>query len=110
MEMEYEQDLEKLEGNVGRLLGNLESAQTEKQKMKDEVARLEAAKKELEIEVRRLKDEKKLILQRVSALIGSIEKWEKTAPAAADVQPATLPSGTLGKAHSDPVQGVLVGN
>jgi len=107
--MDYEQDLMKLETNVERLLNTLDTAQDDRVKLKADINRLELAKKELEDEVKRLKEEKNHIHQRVSALIASIEKWEK-AGATADVPPAKVAAASVGKAHSDPVQGVLVGN
>ena len=106
--MEYEQDLKKLETNVERLLSTLDTAQDDRVKLKGDIARLELAKKELEDEVKRLSEEKNLILQRVTALIGSIEKWEKAGSMAQETSAKVSPA-TAGK-HADPVQGVLVGN
>ena len=105
--MEYEEDLKKLEGNVEKILNSLDSAQGDKIRLQAEISRLEQEKKGIEEEVKCLKDEKKEILQRVSGLLGSIEKWEK----AAVLEAAPLSSGkVLGKEPSLPVQGVLVGN
>ena len=105
--MEYEEDLKKLEGNVEKMLNSLDSAQGDKVRLQADIARLEQDKKGLEEQVKRLKDEKKSIHQRVSGLLGSIEKWEKSAA----VEAAPLSSANvLGKGPSEPVQGVLIGN
>ena len=105
--MEYEEDLKKLECNVEKMLHNLDSVQGDKVKLQADIARLEQDKKELEDQVKCLKEEKKKIHQRVSGLLGSIEKWEKSA--ALEGGPASSAS-VLGKGHSEPVQGVLIGN
>lgn len=105
--MEYEEDLKKLEGNVEKMLQSLDSVQGDKIKLQADIARLEQDKKELEEQVKRLKDEKKNIHQRVSGLLGSIEKWEKSA---AIVTEPLSSAPVLGKGVSEPVQGVLVGN
>ena len=107
--MDYEEDIKKLEGNVERLLGSLDSAQDDRRKLRADIARLELVRKELEDEVKRLKEEKKVIHQRVSALISSIEKWEKSSPADGAHPVSTGASAPAGKGV-DPVQGVLVGN
>lgn len=105
--MEYEEDLKKLESNVEKMLSSLDSAQGDKVKLQADIARLELDKKDLEEQVKRLKEEKKNIHQRVSGLLGSIEKWEKS---------VTLELGALssangiGKEPAEPVQGVLIGN
>ncbi|MBA3002891.1 MAG: hypothetical protein FP813_03445 [Desulfurivibrio sp.] len=105
--MEYEDDLKKLESNVEKMLNSLDSAQGDKVKLHADIVRLEKDKKELEEQVKRLKDEKKSIHQRVSGLLGSIEKWEKSA--AVEIgQPSS--SSPLGKEAVEPVQGVLIGN
>lgn len=105
--MEYEEDLKKLEGNVEKMLNSLDSVQGDKIRLQADIARLEQDKKGLEEQVKRLKEEKKSIHQRVSSLLGSIEKWEKSAALVAD---PLSPSPVLGKGLSEPVQGVLVGN
>lgn len=109
--MEYEEDIKKLESNVGRLLDSLDTAQDDRRKLKAEITRLELGKKELEEEVKRLKDEKKSIHQRVSGLISSIEKWEKSSPVSNEhpVPPGVAVTGSKGPG-TEPVQGVLVGN
>lgn len=105
--MEYEEDLKKLESNVEKMLSSLESTQEDKVRLLADIARLEQDNKELEEQVKRLKDEKKSIHQRVSGLLGTIEKWEKSAP----LEPASVSStNVLGKGVSEPVQGVLIGN
>jgi chromosome segregation ATPase len=106
--MEYEEDIKKLENNVERLLGSLDTAQDDRRKLRAEISRLELGKKELEDEVKRLREEKKVIHQRVSALIASIEKWEKSSPIG-DGHPASAGVAVAGKGP-EPVQGVLVGN
>jgi len=105
--MEYEDDLKKLESNVEKMLSSLDSAQGDKVKLHADISRLEKEKKELEEQVKRLKDEKKSIHQRVSGLLGSIEKWEKSA--AVEVGNSSSPTA-LGKESVEPVQGVLIGN
>lgn len=105
--MEYEEDLKKLESNVEKMLHSLDSVQGDKIKLQADIARLEQEKKELEEQVKRLKDEKKSIHQRVSGLLGSIEKWEKSAVLESGPLSST---SALGKGHSEPVQGVLIGN
>lgn len=105
--MEYEEDLKKLESNVEKMLHNLDSVQGDKVKLQADIARLEQDKKELENQVKCLKEEKKNIHQRVSGLLGSIEKWEKTAAIGGG---PVSPASALGKGHSEPVQGVLIGN
>ena len=105
--MEYEEDLKKLESNVEKMLSSLESTQEDKVRLLADIARLEQDNKELEEQVKRLKDEKKSIHQRVSGLLGTIEKWEKSAP----LETAPVSSANaLGKGLSEPVQGVLIGN
>lgn len=105
--MEYEEDLKKLESNVEKMLNSLDSVQGDKVKLQADILRLEQDKKGLEEQIKRLKEEKKAIHQRVSGLLGSIEKWEKS---------VTFESGSLsssevlGKGISEPVQGVLIGN
>ena len=62
---------------------------------------------DLEEQVKRLTEEKKNIHQRVTGLLGSIDKWEKSAT------PETGPissTNAIGKGPSEPVQGVLIGN
>lgn len=105
--MEYEEDLKKLEGNVEKMLHSLGSAQGDRVRLQADIARLEEDKKELEEQIKRLKEEKKNIHQRVSGLLGSIEKWEKSTVLETD---PSSPANTLGKASSEPVQGVLIGN
>ena len=105
--MEYEEDLKKLESNVEKMLNSLDSAQGNKLRLQADIARLEQDKKGLEEQVKRLTDEKKNIHQRVSGLLGSIDKWEKSA--AHEAAPLS-PANTIGKGPSEPVQGVLVGN
>ena len=105
--MEYEEDLKKLESNVEKMLNNLDSVQGDKVKLQADILRLEQEKKGLEEQVKRLKEEKKNIHQRVSVLLGSIEKWEKSAGHAAD---SVSSVGALAKGGSEPVQGVLIGN
>lgn len=105
--MEYEEDLKKLEDNVEKMLSSLDSVQGEKIKLQADIARLELDKKGLEEQIKRLKDEKKSIHQRVSGLLGSIEKWEKSAAQ----ETASLSSANvIGKESSEPVQGVLIWN
>ena len=105
--MEYEEDLKKLESNVEKMLTSLDSAQDDKIKLQADIVRLEQDKKELEEQVKHLKEEKKNIHQRVSGLLGSIEKWEKSVT----VEPDSLSSAkVIGKNISEPVQGVLIGN
>lgn len=105
--MEYEEDLKKLEDNVEKMLSSLDSVQGDKIKLQADIARLELDKKGLEEQIRRLKEEKKSIHQRVSGLLGSIEKWEKSAA----LETASLSSvNVIGKESSEPVQGVLIGN
>jgi len=105
--MEYEEDLKKLEGNVEKMLHSLDSVQGDKLRLQADIVRLEQDKQELEEQVKRLKEEKKNIHQRVSGLLGSIEKWEKSAT----LEAAPLSSApVLGKGPSEPVQGVLIGN
>jgi len=105
--MEYEEDLKKLESNVERMLHSLDSVQGDKVKLQADIARLEQDKKGLEEQIKRLKDEKKSIHQRVSGLLGSIEKWEKSTA----LEGGSLSSANaLGKGPSDPIQGVLIGN
>lgn len=99
--------LKKLESNVEKMLSNLDSAQEDKIRLQADVARLEQEKKGLEEQVKCLKDEKKTIHQRVSGLLGTIEKWEK-ATKVSDT-PFSAPKAS-GKESVDPVQGVLVGN
>lgn len=105
--MEYEEDLKKLESNVEKMLNSLDSVQGDKIKLQADIARLEQDKKGLEEQVKLLKDEKKSIHQRVSGLLGSIEKWEKSA--ALEAGPLSS-APALGKGSSEPVQGVLIGN
>lgn len=105
--MEYEEDLKKLESNVERMLSSLDSAQGDKVKLQADITRLELEKKGLEEQVKRLKEEKKNIHQRVSGLLGSIEKWEKSAAFEAE---ALSSANVIGKEPSEPVQGVLIGN
>ncbi|MDG4477087.1 cell division protein ZapB [Thiovibrio frasassiensis] len=105
--MEYEEDLKKLESNVEKMLNNLDSVQGDKVRLQADIVRLEQDKKELEEQVKRLKEEKQSIHQRVSGLLGSIEKWEKAG--AIEVVPASA-ANALGKGPSQPVQGVLVGD
>ncbi len=105
--MEYEEDLKKLESNVEKMLNTLDSVQGDKIKLQADIVRLEQDKRGLEEQVKRLKDEKKNIHQRVSGLLGSIEKWEKSTT----LEAGPLSSApVLGKGPSEPVQGVLVGN
>lgn len=105
--MEYEEDLKKLESNVEKMLNSLDSTQGDNVRLQADIARLEEDKKGLEEQVKRLKEEKKSIHQRVSSLLGSIEKWEKSAA----LEAGPLSSATaLGKGPSEPVQGVLIGN
>lgn len=107
--MEYEEDLGKLEKNVERLLMSLDSAQDDRVKLKSDLVRLQQEKKDLEEEVQKLQEEKKLIHQRVSSLIGSIEKWEKSTEAeSGKTQVAAVNSEEKGQ--HDPVQGMLLGN
>jgi len=105
--MEYEEDLKKLESNVEKMLSSLDSVQGDKIKLQADVVRLEQDKKSLEEQVKRLKEEKKSIHQRVSGLLGVIEKWEKSALIEATPMPSTK---VLGKESAEPVQGVLIGN
>jgi septal ring factor EnvC (AmiA/AmiB activator) len=105
--MEYEEDLKKLEDNVEKMLSSLDSVQGDKIKLQADIARLELDKKGLEEQIKRLKEEKKSIHQRVSGLLGSIEKWEKSTA----LETASLSSANvIGKESSEPVQGVLIGN
>lgn len=105
--MEYEEDLKKLESNVEKMLSSLDSAQGDKVKLQADIVRLELDKKELEEQIKRLKEEKKSIHQRVSGLLGAIEKWEKSAT----LEPGSLSSANvIGKEPAEPVQGVLIGN
>jgi chromosome segregation ATPase len=104
--MEYEQDIKKLESNVERLLGTLDTTQDDRRKLKADIARLETTRKELEEQVKTLKEEKRVIHQRVSALIASIEKWEKAAISEEGQAPAAAVAGKGPEA----VQGVLLGN
>ncbi len=105
--MEYEEDLKKLESNVEKMLNSLDSVQGEKIRLLADISRLELDKKGLEEQIKHLKEEKKNIHQRVSGLLGSIEKWEKAAALEAGPLPSTP---VLGKGTSEPVQGVLIGN
>jgi len=105
--MEYEEDLKKLESNVEKMLHSLDSVQGDKIRLQADIARLEEDKRGLEEQIKLLKDEKKNIHQRVSGLLGSIEKWEKSA--ALETGPLSS-TPVLGKGPSEPVQGVLVGN
>ncbi|HIJ91520.1 MAG: cell division protein ZapB [Desulfobulbaceae bacterium] len=105
--MEYEEDLKKLETNVEKMLNSLDSVQGDKVRLLADIARLEQDKKGLEEQVKRLKDEKKTIHQRVSSLLGSIEKWEKSV--VLDAVPVSS-ANALAKEPSEPVQGVLIGN
>ena len=105
--MEYEEDLKKLEGNVEKMLHSLDSVQGDKLRLQADIVRLEQDKQELEEQVKRLKEEKKNIHQRVSGLLGSIEKWEKSAAFEVGALSST---DNLGKATSEPVQGILIGN
>ena len=107
--MEHEEDLGKLEENVEKLLNSLDSVQDDRVKLKADIEVLELEKKTLEEEVSQLKEEKGLILKRVTALIGSIEKWEREAtetPVSDNVDKVNAEDDT----HIDPVQGMLVGN
>ena len=105
--MEYEEDLNKLENNIEKMLNSLDSAQGDKLRLQTDIVRLENDKKGLEAQIKRLNEEKKSIHQRVSGLLGTIEKWEKAA--APGAVSATSPN-VLGKESSEPVQGVLIGN
>lgn len=105
--MEYDEDLKKLESNVEKMLSSLDSAQGEKVRLQADISRLELDKKGLEEQIKHLQDEKKSILQRVAGLLGSIEKWEKTAALGTDLHSS---ENLIGKENSEPVQGVLIGN
>ncbi|HAZ11412.1 MAG TPA: hypothetical protein DCY86_01360 [Bdellovibrionales bacterium] len=105
--MEYEEDLKKLESNVEKMLSSLDSVQGEKIRLQADVVRLEKEKKGLEEQVKLLTDEKKNIHRRVSGLLGSIEKWEKSSVLEVG---ALSVADTLGKGLPEPVQGVLIGN
>ena len=107
--MEYEEDLGKLEKNVEKLLNSLDSVQDDRLKLKADIEMLTQEKKTLEEEVSRLKEEKGLIHQRVTALIGSIEKWER-ATVEVVVDSETDKVNAVDESHIDPVQGMLVGN
>ena len=115
--MEYEEDLKKLETNVERLLSSLNSTQDDCGKLRATIARLEADKQGLatdkqglEEEISRLRDEKKAILQRVSDLIGSIEKWEKAAADTSKQEEEDEDEAPAAKEFAEPVQGMLIGN
>ena len=106
--MEYEEDLGKLEKNVEKLLDSLDSVQDDRVKLRADIEILMQEKKSLQEEVSRLKEEKELIHQRVTALIGSIEKWERaTVEVVVDSKADKV---NAGDSHIDPVQGMLVGN
>lgn len=115
--MDYEEDLKKLETNVERLLSSLNSTQDDCGKLQATIARLEADKQGLaadkqglEEEVSRLRDEKKAILQRVSDLIGSIEKWEKASAGVPTQEEVAEDEAPVVKEFAEPVQGMLIGN
>ena len=105
--MEHEEDLKKLENNIEKMLNSLDSVHGDKVRLQADIARLELDKKELEEQIKQMKEEKKNIHQRISGLLGSIEKWEKSAV----LESAPVSSASaLGKELSEPVQGVLMGN
>jgi chromosome segregation ATPase len=89
------------------MLNSLDSAQGNKLRLQAEIARLEQDKKGLEEQVNRLTEEKKNIHQRVTGLLGSIDKWEKSATPEVG---STSSANAIGKGPSEPVQGVLIGN
>ena len=105
--MEYDEDLKKLESNVEKMLNSLDSVQGDKIRLQADITRLEQDKRGLEEQVKRLKEEKKNIHQRVSGLLGSIEKWEKSVALESGSPPS---ANAIGKEPSEPVQGVLIGN
>ncbi|MDH5524255.1 MAG: DUF904 domain-containing protein [Desulfobulbaceae bacterium] len=107
--MEYEEDLGKLEKNVEKLLNSLDSVQDDRLKIKADLELLSQEKKALEEEVGRLKEEKRQILQRVTGLIGSIEKWQRAAGEMAMDGKADIVDDAKA-VQVDPVQGMLVGN
>lgn len=103
--MEYVEDLNKLESNVEKILNSLAAAQGDKVRLQADISRLEENKRELEEQVRCLKDEKRNIHQRVSGLLGSIEKWEKSSTSGeGKISAVNIP----GKVSSEPVQGLLI--
>lgn len=105
--MEYDEDINKLEHNVEKMLTSLGTVQDEKLKLQADISRLEDEKKMLEEQINQLNEEKMHVRHRVSGLLTSIEKWEKSAGGTvATVSPVTASDKTV----FEPVQGVLIGN
>jgi predicted nucleic acid-binding Zn-ribbon protein len=75
--MGYENDLNRLEKVVERLMTSLDAVQHEKNDLLARVRQLEEEKKGLQQDLLRLNEDKDQIKKRVNSLIGSIEKWEK---------------------------------
>ncbi len=99
--MGYQEDLERLEGIVEKLLHRLDGLVRER----DELARtLQAREAELE-ELRRrnagLVEERAEVHQRVSRLLGAIEEWEQSHGAAAAGGEAAAGSGSGERADDD---------
>ena len=76
--MGYEDDLNRLEKVVEKLMGSLDTIQQEKNGLLVKVQQLEEEKRGLQQELARLSEDKDQIKKRVNTLIGSIEKWEKS--------------------------------
>ncbi len=100
--MGYQEDLERLEGVVEKLLHRLDGLVRER----DELARtLQARETELE-ELRRrnagLAEERAEVHQRVSRLLGAIEEWEQSHGAAAFGGEAASGDAVSGGAEEEP--------
>jgi len=103
--MEYEEDIKKLENNIEKMLRGFEISQGEKKQLHAEIARLEEDNRLLKEQLARLAEEKKHVRQRVSGLLGTIEKWEKTS-GSANIH--GQPTEEQFKVAPEPVQGVLI--
>lgn len=78
--MENEGVFSRLEKSVEKLLAGLDKIRQDKNVLQAELFQKEQENKELREEVARLLDDKNLIHERVTGLINSIEKWEKSSP------------------------------
>ena len=75
--MGYDEDFDRLDGFVGKLLASHEKMKQEQQTLLAEFNNLEQRHKALQEEVAQLQDEKNQVQQRIAGLVDSISKWEQ---------------------------------
>ena len=76
--MEQEECLVRLEKSVANLLANYNEVKQEKKILETRLLQREQDLAVLQEKVDSLKEERSVVLQRVTTLIGSIDKWEES--------------------------------